>query len=59
MAGDNPRIITLDGTVILQLYDTVEEIPAITIDRQKLYEVDHVVLRALYNQASQIISPTS
>ncbi|WP_085899432.1 hypothetical protein [Kiloniella majae] len=59
MAGNDPRLITLDGTVIQQLYDTVEETPAITIDRQKLYEIDHAELRALYNQASQVISPTS
>ncbi|WP_417454619.1 hypothetical protein [Kiloniella sp.] len=59
MAGDNPRIITLDGTIIQQLYDTVEETPIITIDRQKLYEIDHVELRTLYNKASQLTSPTS
>jgi len=59
LAGDNPRIITLDGSFIQQLYDTVEQTPAITIERQKLYEVDHIELRELYKQASKVISPTS
>ncbi|KKJ78748.1 hypothetical protein WH95_01345 [Kiloniella litopenaei] len=59
MAGDNPRIVTLDGTVIQQLYDTAEQTPPIIIERQKLYEIDHAELRELYKQASKVISPIS
>ncbi|MFD2205699.1 hypothetical protein [Kiloniella antarctica] len=57
--GENPDYITIDGMVLIQLYDILETAHPLPIVAKYQYDVDPHDLKEFYNRAKKIVQTPS